>query len=66
MREVVLINRTRGVVYLDDDTCLPIDGWLDSDGEPCEAGDAVVGIAGEDGIGWFAFILSAYEPVIAH
>lgn len=41
------------VALFENDLMLPVTDLFDDVGDPCELKDAVVAIAGRDGIGWF-------------
>lgn len=59
--EVIAINLGQGIVLLDNDTILPISTYLDADGDECEPHDALVVVAGKDGMGWWAIDIEDFE-----
>ena len=65
MKEVEPIawNRSLHMLLLSDDSLVPIVSWLDEDGEDCDPQEAVVFIAGKDGLGWFACVVEEFAKV---
>jgi hypothetical protein len=58
---IVAINRAEGLALTDADEVVPITNWLDAEGDECERDEAVMALAGQDGIGWFSLVLDHFE-----
>ena len=63
--EVVAIHRGKKTAMMDDGALIPVDIWLDGDGDECEPDEAVVAVVGPDAEGWWhPVLLSSLEPAI--
>ncbi|KAF0676648.1 hypothetical protein PMES_00937 [Profundibacterium mesophilum KAUST100406-0324] len=51
---------------LTDGRIVPITDWLDEEGEECGYEEAVIAIAGQDGVGWWRIGLSTFSAPRLH
>lgn len=65
--DIQAINIGQGVALTSDNNTLPIDTYLDSEGDECSPNDnvAAVVVQGPDGF-WYSVLTSDYENVTVH
>lgn len=61
--DIVAINRSLGVAVTNLDNVIEVETWFDSDGNECEAEDAVVGIFNQNDERWWTVNLALFDPV---
>lgn len=65
--DIAAINRQRGLAVMDDGAIIPIEVWLDDEGDECGPDEAVVAVAGPDAAGWWhPVVLSNFEQATFH
>lgn len=47
------------VAVFGNDVIMPITSWFDDEGEDCDPDDAIVCVAGSEGLGWVTITLGA-------